>query len=173
MRRRLPDLPAILQVYAVIAVMLSGWTIAAFLWKLSAWMLLLNLGEIITIFSYAMAANFLESLLLLSVLLAACVLLPARFLRDDFVVRGVVLASGSLAALMVFIGSLRWSGIQSGFALYIAPVLVLVVTVLALAFAYRWRSTIFSLADRLTVFLFILLPLFVLSSMYVILRNVS
>ena len=70
MSRRLPKLQDIWQVYAVIAVMFAGWTITAFLWKLSAWLLLLNLGEMLTLFAYAMAANFLESLIVL--LLLSC-----------------------------------------------------------------------------------------------------
>lgn len=172
MSRRFPNLPSILQVYAVIAVMLSGWTMTAFLWKLSAWMLLLNLGEIATIFSYAMAANFLESLLILSLLLAACALLPAQFLRDDFVVRGSILAMGLVGALMAFVGSQMQFGMQ-GVWLFAGPVVVLLVTAFLLALVPRGRSAVLWLSDRLTVFLFVLLPLFVIASLYVALRNVS
>src|SRR5690349_22735170 len=103
MLKRLPNRQAILQVYAVIAVMLSGWTITAFLWKLSAWLLLLNLSEIFTIFSYSMVANLIESLTVLLLLLIVCVLLPASVLCDDFVVRGTILAAGLIGALMAFV----------------------------------------------------------------------
>ena len=94
MRKRLPEFQSIIQVYAVIAVMFAGWTITAFLWKLSAWLLLLNLGEIFIIFSYAMVASFLESMIILLLLLIVCILLPARVLRDEFVVRGTILSVG-------------------------------------------------------------------------------
>ena len=78
MLNRLPKSQAILQVYAVIAVMLSAWTITSFLWKLSAWLLVLNLGEILTVFSYAMVTNLIESLIVLFSLLLICILLPVR-----------------------------------------------------------------------------------------------
>jgi len=82
MLRRFPKSQAVLQVYAVIAVMLSGWTITAFLWKLSTWLLTLNMGEILTVFSYAMFINLVESLIVLLLLLIVCFLLPAHILRE-------------------------------------------------------------------------------------------
>src|SRR5262245_15082942 len=100
MRKRLPSFQAVLQVYAVIAVMLSAWTITAFLWKLSDWLMILNVREIATIFSYSMTTNLLEGLLLLLLLLALCAMLPAPILRDDFVVRGTILVIGLIGALM-------------------------------------------------------------------------
>lgn len=175
MRTRLPDTRSILQVYGVIAVMFAGWTILAFLWKLSAWLLLLNLGEIFTIFSYAMAANFLESLLLLAILLAACALLPARILRDHFTVRGTILSVGLVAALMAFVGVEMWAEIRSSPGLLIVPVCVLLLTAVVLRLSSRLRvsSAALWLSDRVTVFLFLLLPLFVILSAYVIVRNIS
>jgi hypothetical protein len=174
MRERLPEFQSILQVYAVIAVMFAAWTITAFLWKLSAWLLLLNLGEIFTIFSYAMAANFLESLVVLVIVLATCALLPATLLRDDFVVRGTILSLGLIGALVAFVGSQMQFGIDSGFMVLIAPLVVLLLMVFLLYRSSKssWvRSTAMWLSDRVTVFLFLLIPLFALLSVYVILRN--
>lgn len=176
MRKRLPEFQSILQVYAVIAVMLAGWTVIAFLWKLSAWLLLLNLGEIFAIFSYAMAANFLESLVILLLLLGLSSLLPAGILRDDFVVRGTVISIGLIGSLMAFVGSHRQFGIEGGLMLLIAPLASLIITGYLLSHAsnsHRLRSTAMWLSDRVVVFLLILIPLFAVASMYVILRNVA
>ena len=176
MRKRLPEFQSIIQVYAVIAMMFAGWTITAFLWKLSAWLLLLNLGEIFIIFSYAMVASFLESMIILLLLLIVCILLPARVLRDEFVVRGTILSVGLIGSLMVFVGSQMQFGIERGLLLLIAPLLVLILTAFLLQRAsklHRIRSIAVSLADRAVVFLFVLVPLFAFASMYVILRNVS
>lgn len=175
MRKRLPEFESIVQVYAVIAVLFAGWTITAFLWKLSAWFLLLNVGEILTIFAYAMAANFIESLILLSMLLAACILLPANLLRDDFLVRGTILSIGLIATLMAFVGSEMQFGVESGFLLLIAPLLVLSLMAFLLQRAsqfQRVRSLAIWFSDRVVVFLLILVPLFAVASAYVIFRNV-
>ena len=176
MRKRLPEFQSILQVYAVIAVMFAGWTVPAFLWKLSAWLLLLNLGEIFTLFSYAMAANFLESLVVLLLLLVLCVALPARFLRDDFIVRGTVLAIGLIGSLMAFVTSHRQFGIGSGLLLLSAPlaVLALMAFLLHRSSTSHWLRTIATwLSDRVVVFLFMLIPLFTVASVYVIFRNIA
>lgn len=176
MQKRLPEFQSILQVYAVMAVMFAGWTITAFLWKLSAWLLLLNVGEILTVFSYAMAADFLESLLLLFILLTACALFPSRMLREDFVVRGTILSLGLIGALMAFVGTHMQFGIESGLRLLIAPLAVLLLTAFLLqrsAKDKRLRSMAMWLSDRVTVFLYILVPLFVALSLYVVFRNVA
>lgn len=176
MRKRLPEPRAILQVYAVIAVLFAAWTIPAFLWKLSAWLLVLNLSEIFTLFAYAMTANFLESLAVLLILLAAAALLPGLSLRADFAVRGTILAIGMIGALMAFVESHMEWGMTAGSRLLIAPVLVLLVTAVLLAFSTRLqpvRSVALWLSDRVLVFLFILLPLFSSLSVYVIFRNIA
>ena len=176
MLKRLPTSQAVLPVYSVIAVMLSAWTIIAFLWKLSAWLLILNVGEIFTIFSYAMVVNLIESLIVLLILLAACVLLPAHVLRDEFVVRGTILGAGLVGSLMALVRFDMQFGIESGVKLLIGPLIVILLTALLLAFSLKMRfvsNSILWISDRLTVFLFILLPLFVILFTYVIVRNIG
>ncbi len=176
MQARLPSLQSIFQVYAVAAFMFSAWTITAFLWKLSAWFMILNLGEIFAIFSYGMAVNFLESLLLLLLLLGLSFLLPSSLLRDDFAVRGSILAAGIVGAMMAFVRLQMALGMAAGSSLWLAPLAVLVVTAILLLAAPRarfLRSAVSWISDRLTIFLYLLVPLFVLLSLYVAFRNLT
>jgi hypothetical protein len=176
MQKRLPEFQSVLAVYAVIAVMFAGWTITAFLWKLSSWLLVLNLREIFTVFSYGMAADFLESLIILLILLAASALLPANLLHDDFVVRGTVLSMGIIGAMMAFLVAQMRFGSEGGLKLLIPPFIVLLGMALVLSrlAIFPWlRSAAIWLSDRLIIFLFILVPLFVVLSGYVIIRNIS
>ena len=179
MLKRLPSSQAILQVYAVIAVMLSGWTITAFLWKLSAWLLILNLGEIFTVFSYSMVANLAESLTVLLLLLTICVLLPPSIFRDDFAVRGNILAVGLVGSLMAFVRFHMEFGIESGVKLLIGPLIVLLLTAILLLFPSKLRivrflhSAILWASDRMVVFLYVLVPLYVVLFAYVVLRNMT
>jgi len=175
MLRRFPKSQAVLQVYAVIAVMLSGWTITAFLWKLSTWLLTLNMGEILTVFSYAMFINLVESLIVLLLLLIVCFLLPAHILRDNFVVRGTILSMGFIGSLMAFLGLYRQFGMESSVRLLIAPLALLLFTAILLVFSSKLRfvhSAVLWISDRLIVFLFILMPLYILLFTYVIFRNI-
>jgi len=173
--KRLPESQSVLQVYAVIAVMLSGWTITAFLRKLPSWLLTLNMGEIFALFSYSMVVNLLESLIVLLLILAVCILLPSRFLRDDFAVRGTLLSVGVIGALMVPMRIFMQFGLESTGKLLAGFLAVLLLTALLFVFSSRIRflhSAILWIADRLVVFLFILVPLFAFLFVYVIVRNI-
>jgi hypothetical protein len=176
--KRLPNRQAILQVYAVIAVMLSGWTITAFLWKLSAWLLILNIGEILTVFAYSMVVNLIESLIVLLLLLIACVGLSPSLLRDHFAVRGTILAAGLIGSLIAFVKFHMEFGIQSGFRLFIGPLIVLLLTAILLSFPSRFRfgralhSAVLWISDRMIVFLYILLPVYIVLFTYIIYRNI-
>jgi hypothetical protein len=179
MLQRFPNRQAVLQVYAVIAFPISAWTITSFLWKLSAWLLILNLGEIFTIFSYAMVVNLLESLTVLMVLLVVCALLPAPVLRDDFIVRGSILALGIIGSLMVFLRVHREFGLESGLKLLIGPIVVWLLTAILLGFLPRLpmplflRSAIFWVSDRMMVFLYVLIPLYVALFGYILFRSIT
>ena len=175
MLKRLPKSQDILQVYAVIAVMFSGWTITAFLRKLPSWLLTLNMGEIFTVFSYAMVANLVESLIVLLLLLSLCVLFPLRILRDDFAVRGTILSVGFIGSLMTFLGLLRQFGIEISIRSLIGPLAVVFLTAFLLIFSAKIRflhSAVLWISDRLIVFLYILIPLFITLSVYIVFRNI-
>ncbi len=173
--KRLPESQAVLQVYAVIAVMFSGWTIYSFLHKLPSWLLTLNAGEIFTVFSYAMVINLIESLIILLLLLVVCIVLPARLLRDHFAIRGTILSLGSIGSLMVVLLLLNKFGIGGSDRFWMGFLAVILLTTFLLAFSSKipfLQSAILWLSDRLTVFLFILIPLFVILFAYVIFRNI-
>jgi hypothetical protein len=177
MLKRLPKSQAVLQVYAVIAVMLSGWTITAFLWKLSAWLLILNIGEIFTVFAYSMVINLIEGLLVLLLLLGLCMILPVPFFRDQFVVKGTILAAGLIGCLMAFVRFHMEFGMDSGLKLLIPPLVVLSLTGFLLSLSptqrvsYFLYSAIRWISDRMIVFLYILIPLYVTVLTFVIFRS--
>ena len=175
MRARFPQLRELVPVYAVISVMLSGWTIVAFLWKFSVWLLILTAGEIFTIFSYSMLTNLLEGISVLLILLVVCALLPRHFLRDDFVVRGTILSAGSIGSLMAFLGSYMQLGVEKAGNLLIGPLIMLLLTAFLLGYSSKFRSirsAALWMSDRVTVFLFILVPLTLGLSLYVIFRMI-
>ena len=99
-----------------------------------------------------------------------------KVLRDDFVVRGMVLSIGLIGSLMAFVGSHRQLGIGGGLLLLILPLAVLSLTAFLLhrsSTYHRLRSAAMWLSDRVVVFLFILIPLFAVAAVYVIFRNVA
>jgi hypothetical protein len=173
--KRFPESQSVLQVYAVIAVMFSGWTIIVFLRKLPSWLLTLNTGEIFTVFSYAIVVNLIESLIVLSLLLAICVLLPPRLFRDQFAVRGTIASLGLIGSLITVLLLLKKFGIGGTDRLLMGFLAILLLTAVLLAFSAKVRfiqTAALWISDRLVVFLFVLMPLSAILLIYVIIRNI-
>jgi hypothetical protein len=172
--RRLPKLDAILPVFAVIAFLAYGRSIYIFLFKLPAWLTFLTLGEILSVLAYGLVVNLLESIAILLPLLVICFILPARFFKDGFVARGTWLAVFVLGSILVYFKF--YSSIGPDFIKYLylwtGVTLALAVPVASLGGRIRClRAAALWLADRLTVFLFLLVPASLISIVVVILRN--
>jgi hypothetical protein len=99
---QVPNHPADRRVYAIIVILLYAWTLYWWMWKLNSWLYFLSTVDIVSILAYALAINFLESLFVLFVLLALCMILPRKLLRDAFVVRASIGVSLLFGYLMIY-----------------------------------------------------------------------
>ncbi len=174
LKNRLPAFDAIVPVFAVIAFLVYGWTTVIFLWKIPSWIQFLILGEILAVFAYSMTAALLESLAILCVLLVVCLILPARWMRDVFVTRGTTAAVFMLGSIMLYM--YRFSVVGYSFISSLLPWTVagLVLTLLLTFLSARLRGVVRAAAwisDRVTVFLFLLIPISLVSLVVVIYRN--
>lgn len=171
---RFPSLQDNLRVYAVIVTLIYAWTILWLFWALPSWLYFLTIAEILPVFAYALTTNLLESVLILLGLNLLSALLPQKWFRESFVARSFWLVSLGLGYLMYFAslfgkeeeypaGLLQWS-----------PLAVLVIFLLTLLLdRVAWiRLLAERIADRLTVFLYVTIPLSIISVLVVIVRNV-
>ena len=175
MAGRLPRLNQVIRVYAVIACLTYAWMIVGFLWKLPSWLHFLTVWEILSILSYAFFETFIESLLMLGLLVAICLPLPPRFLRNDFATRGTWSAFVVIGAIVLL---LKYS-ISIHLRLIVLFVAWSSLTLLAVLFfsflstRLRWLDSVASwVSDRLVVFLYILVPASLVSMLVVLVRNV-
>lgn len=90
---RLPPRADIFPVYSLIVFWVYSWAVLVFLFNLPSWMLQIPISEILAFLCYALVFAFLDSLLMLGIVLLAAAGLPAAWLRDDFSVGGGILAS--------------------------------------------------------------------------------
>lgn len=172
-KNKLPHLAEVYPVYAIIVILTYGWTIYWALWKLPSWLDFLPLGEIGAIFCYLMATNLLESLLTLSGLMLISLILPKKWFRDVFVSRGSVLAASVLVSIMIFEYHFdKPSDYFSRLPLYL-PLILLMASILAfLAGRIRnVRKGVELFAENAVIFIFISLPVSVLSLIVVVARN--
>lgn len=174
MRRRLPALQEILPVYVVITTAVFSWSIVALIWKLPSWMLFLDAGEILSIFSYTFSVNLLESLLWLVVLLVAAILLPPAALRDQFAVRGAIVSLFVLISLALYINRYAEWGqklLDYSSVWIVGTLLVSILMAFLSSRIATLGSGVLRLADRLTIFLFLYIPLAIISLIVVLIRN--
>ena len=174
LKSRLPPSSAILPVFAVISFLVYGWTLVIFFWKIPSWLMFLTLDEIFANLAYAMTAALLESLAVLALLLLISILLPAAMMKDVFVTRGAVAALIGLGSVMLYM--YRFSEVGYSFLdnLLLWTLSSLALTLLLTFLAPRLNIIVRLAAwtsDRVTVFIYLFLPLSVLSLLVVLYRN--
>ena len=156
--------------------MVYGWTVVVFFWKLPSLLLILYLGEILAVFSYALLSALAESMFLLGLVTAICLLPILWDTQENFVVRGTWLALSGYGSIMLI---MKLNGVfGDDFVPYwwwVSPAGLLLTGLLA-AFSPRvkpLRNFALGVADRFQVFLFIIIPLSTLALVTIVLRNLS
>jgi hypothetical protein len=172
--KRLPRWSQITAVYAVIALVLYSWTILWSFWKLPSWLYFLSIGEILTIYAYALATNLLESLLVLALPLALSLVLPRKWFAEAFVARGVIMVLSALGYAAFLLTRFQSREDYPGSLIRLIPVVVL--ASLALAFlAGKVKFLVRALdffAEQATVFLYFTVPLSLIALFVVLARQV-
>jgi hypothetical protein len=171
--RRLPASAEILPVFALITTMFYGWTLVVFLWKLPGWLFFLTAGEIAGIVAFQFTTNLIESIVVLLLLLVFSAVLPPRFFKEAFAVRGSAVALVLIGSMMLFLNRYVAVGPKFGENLSVWMLGSLFISFAIAALSTRikiLRMAISWLSDRLIVFLFVLLPLSALAVLYVIVQ---
>lgn len=140
---------------------------------LSYWLKFLNVVEIFGIFSYSMVTDLLESLAILFIVLLFCAILPPKLLKDVFVVRSTFIVLCLLGLLMVFLN--YYASADESFA-YIAiwSLSILLATGFVSAFLIRLQLAVSAarwLAENMTIFLYIFIPVTGLGFILLVVRN--
>lgn len=171
---RLPSLGQLTAVYGVIVLMVYGWTIYWYLWKLPSWLYFLTVGELLVTYSYAMVVNLIESLLVLLLPVFLSLLLPIRWFRERFVAQGVILVVLFLIALMYYLNVIiSLQGFPSGLGwTVLAAIIVISFLTFLVGRVGLLRKVVEEIGNRATIFVYIFLPLSVLSIFVVLIRNV-
>lgn len=167
---RFPRRHEVVPVFATCAVPVFSWTIFWFLHRMPGWLPFLAPWRILGIFAYTQAFALLESLSILLVLILMAAILPVRLFRRKFVAVGTALMMS--AALWIACGQIILIDNPNRLPLWAA--LALAFTLLSCVLVHRYprlEQFLSSLADRLTVFLYLYVPLGLLGLVVVVSRN--
>jgi hypothetical protein len=175
MRKRFPTTLQILPVLAEVSVLFYAWTIVLFLYKLPSWLYYLHIIEIGGILARALFVNFIESIAFLLLLVILSAVLPPRFFRDEFIVRGSIASLVVIGSMMLFIYCQGKNyEIVDYEVIWVAITLILVLVSSAFSTRVAFiRQGIISISDRLVVFLYLLLPLSIISIIYILIQTLK
>lgn len=174
MFNRFPSLQDSIKVYSVIAMLIYAWSILRLFWELPSWLYYLTVPEIVPLFAYALVTNLLESLLVLAGLNLFFFVLPGKWFHESFVARASLFVSLVLGYLMYFASLFGKEGdYPEGLLLWSPGVLVasflLSLVLVKITFVKKMLE---ALADRLTIFLYLIIPLSGISLLMVLIRNI-
>ena len=172
---RFPKAAQIAAVYAVIVFTVYSWTLLWFFWKYPSWLYFLNIGEILTVLAYSLATNFFESLVVLAAPVAVAVVLPKKWFYDVFVARGIALVLPILGYMMYIAFQFESKLDYPTEALNWTPVIVAVTLLLVFVVGRVdfLRKTIEIFADRATIFIYLTIPLSLVSVLVVVVRMLT
>lgn len=163
--KRIPKAGQIAAVYAVIMFPIYSWTLLWFFWKYPSWSFFMNIGEILVMLAYALANCFAESLVVLLIPVLVAFILPQKWFYDNFIARGVALMLPILGYIMYLAYQINGELDYPSQALDWAPV-VLVAAFLLVFLAGKpglLRKALEAIADRMTIFIYLFVPLSILS----------
>ena len=172
--KRFPPWRQLLPVYGVAVLLIYSWTDIWFFWKLPALISFLNIPEILSVYGYLLATNFLESLLILCVPLLMSLILPQRWFHDQFISRGaalVIILAGYFMLLAFQFQTI--DGYPDLFLKIWSVILAFGLISLIVVFAPRIhlvRKVIESLADRAIIFPYITIPLSLVAILAILIR---
>lgn len=172
---RLPDRRSIIGVYAVAVFLSYSWTLLASFWKVPSWLFYLKIGEVLSVYAYALIVDFAESLLLIFVMLLVGLFLPRKLWNVRFKVLGTLWILVFMGAIMLRLSTNRapdyWEEFVYGQWGWWGYTLLTGISLSFLVSHVGWlRKALEGLIDRLVVFLYIYLPLTALSILVVFVR---
>jgi hypothetical protein len=163
----------IIAVLGISVFVCHSWSVWRFLHELPSFLLYFRLAEISVVFAYMMAFAFLESLLIAVGLVLVGAILPSKWLRDGFAYKGFIfVVVGSIAAFILQ-KNLRYE-FPSTQMLMLNLVIPLTLIAVFIAASHMWdplQKVLLDIQDRISIMLYVYVPLGIVSILVVVFRN--
>jgi len=174
-RERLPAKQDLVRVFAACAFPIYSWAIFQFLERMTGWLYYLSIWEVLGIFAYTQVFALFETGVIFAGLTLLAWLLPPSLFRRRFVAVGMIVIV--LAAAFAIVLHYQEKALRA-----LSPPLLAVIAaaagVVSLA-AYLWvrgseriEQALCNLGDRLILFVYIYVPLSLVSIVVILVRNI-
>jgi hypothetical protein len=177
--KRLPDKKDIIGVYAVIVFLLYSWMLVTSFYMLPSWVFYLTIGQILSVYAYSFSINLFESILILAgvLMLEFTIFLGFRS-NQEFQSRSILLVLFLLgimmARLIVFKGYEESSAFVSSEYLWWGISLPISLLLAVVGSKIKWMQYGLNvISERLTIFLYLYMPLSFVALIIVLIRNIN
>jgi hypothetical protein len=179
LRAKLPTKQEALVVFSVIVFVVFSWTLYRTFWWVPSWLEYLSIWNILIIVAYVLAFALFESLVVLGLIVVLSLLFPKQYFKDQFVIQG-----NSLALALGFVSFLVQRKVSLIYRLelwqtLVYPTLILVgfiALVPIISFVFKRFSLLsrlaLAVAERMTIFAYLYVPLGLIGVLVVIVRNI-
>lgn len=175
---RRPSRAEVWPVFSVFAFLVYSWALYRMFWYIPSWIEYLSLGNILVIAAYTLGFALLESGVMLGLTLLLCLAFPPRWFRQQFTAQASALAAvlGGGAFLIQRQASMIYDWTTGVIYAGMGGVLIgVVIFVLASAWLFRrfpiLPRLVCAIAERMTIFALLYIPLGVLGVVVILLRN--
>lgn len=156
-----------------------GYAIYRMVWYIPSWLGYLNLLDILIIGAYTLVMGMFEILIILFFLLGVAFVLPAKYFRSYFAAQSFIILCISTVCAMIAHEMLFQRVSQWDFTRFVIFIIVALATgaavfVVSYVMAARLevvRRFICAIGERMTIFIFVYLPLFVAALVVIVIRN--
>ncbi|MFN2177546.1 MAG: hypothetical protein ACK2U3_16495 [Anaerolineales bacterium] len=176
-RTKLPDRNEILPVFSTVLFFVFTWALYIIIFYLPSWLGEMTAWDILTTTVYLLYFALFESFIVTCTIVMLCFLLPASFFKNSFIPQGFSLVTlASLAAIMLHprLNDLLSLDLQTLTILLISMLAGTLFLIILLSFIYKHlpslKRTVTALAEKMTIFAYIYLPLGLLSLVAVIFK---
>lgn len=165
-----PSSQDIQAIYGLIVMLIYGWSLYWFVWYFPSWILFLTPGEIWAIYCYTAVINFLESMVILAIIVGLCIVLPGKWMRNDFIWHSSSIVLFTMVCIMIVLArSIPLPDVPK----YIVYDLIVFIAVQVVSVKTRsLRNFMREFTERSIVFAYIAVPLSLVSLIFVVIRNI-
>jgi hypothetical protein len=176
---KIPSRQEATPVFAVIVFVVFSWTLYRIFWYIPSWLEYLNIWSVVITAAYALSFALLESCVIFALLCFFSLVFPRKTLKSQFVVQ-----ASSIVAILTVGAFLLQRKIKliyrlTYLELLVYPVLILIAILIPIFFLscifqrFEFLSRfVRAIAERMTIFLYVYVPLGLLGWLIVLMRNV-
>jgi hypothetical protein len=178
--QKLPTRAQAIPVFSTILFIVFSWMFFQFFIQVPSWLFYMNATKLLVMFSYVVSFSLLESLVLMGVIIFLCLVFPARHFKDKFIPQGT--AQVILISLITYFVRQKielfekfevWQLLTVPL-IYVSNI-VLSIFIFSLLFdRFSSARRLFNLvADRMTIFAYLYLPIGLAGLVVVLIRNIT